>query len=72
MNYTTPAMDKVCRAIARTLVDAFEKGELAAVYERANAIAPKLYPARSPLRSKDLDKVTDLLADAFLIVKDRV
>ncbi len=70
MNYTTPTMDRVRRALSRSLIEAYEKGAVPAVYERANAVAPKLFPSKQTLSAKDLEKATDLLADAFLILKD--
>lgn len=69
--YTTPSMDKVRKAIARSLVAAFEKEGLAGVYLCASNVAPKIYPPKIMPSADDLEKATDLAADAFLIVKDR-
>ncbi len=66
--FTLPAFDEMQRAIARDLVDAFGKDDVRAVYTRASMIAPKLYPAKAKLTNAELDKATDLLADAFLVL----
>lgn len=70
-DYSLPAMEKVQKALAKDLVETFEKGDLAAVYQRVHGIVPKLYPAHEVLRSSDLDKVTELLADCFLLLGKR-
>lgn len=63
MNYTTPTMNKLVKALARRILDAGD--DLEKVQAIAHGVAPKVFgPVLQPT------KAADLLADAFLIVKD--
>lgn len=70
-DFTLPTMEKIERALAKDFVEAFGKGDLKKVYDRASVVAPKLFPARSVLNGTDNDKVSDLIADCFLILGKR-
>ncbi len=69
--YQTEAMQGVVLALSREIVKAFQGGSrLSAVYCVASRAAPRLYPPREKMTAHDLERVTDLLTDAFLILKD--
>lgn len=67
-DFTLTAMDEIARAFARDIIDAFGKDDVRAVYAKANAIAPKLYPFKAKLTSDELEKASELVADAYLLL----
>jgi len=69
--YTYPSMDRLMRSLCRDLVAAYEEDDMLGVYARASAAAPKLYPPSDAPTKTELRAVTDLLADAFLLLADK-
>lgn len=68
MDFTFPTMDRVNKAIAREIVTGYRRdASLERVYAIGTRVAPSVFPARAKLSAADLDKATDLLADAYLL-----